>query len=42
MYSRMPEIETVYISQSHAGLNLSEFQADCLLRNNSSTAIKNI
>ena len=40
-YSRTPEIETVYVSQSHAGLNLSQFQADCLLRINSSTAILN-
>ena len=38
-YSRTPEIETAYLSQSHAGLNLSQFQTDCSLRINSSTAI---
>ena len=37
----MPEIEIVDQSQSHAGLNLSQFQADCLLRINSSTVILN-
>ena len=38
----MPEIKTADLSQSHAGLNLSQFQTDCLLRINSSTATKNI
>ena len=37
----MPGIETAGLSQSHAGLNLSQFQADCLLRIISSTAILN-
>ena len=40
-YSRTPEIETADLSQSHAGLNLSQFQTDCLLRINSSAAILN-
>ena len=41
LYSRTPEIETADFSQSHARLNLSQFQTDCLLRINSSTAILN-
>ena len=40
MYSRMPEIETADLPQSHAGLNLSQFQVDCLYRRNSNTATK--
>ena len=40
-FSRTSEIETEDMSQSHAGLNLSQFQTDCLLRINSSTAILN-
>ena len=36
-----PEIETVDLSQSDACLNLFQFQADCLLRIKSSTAILN-
>ena len=40
-YSRTLQIETADLSQSHAGLNLSQFQTDCLLRINSSTAILN-
>ena len=40
-YSRTPEIQTAYLSQSHAGLNLSQFQTNCLLRINSSKAILN-
>ena len=40
-HSRTPEIETADLSQSHAGLNLPQFQTDCLLRINSSTAILN-
>ena len=36
----MPEIETADLSQFHANLNLSQFQADCLLRRNSNTAKK--
>ena len=39
-YSRTYEIETD-LSQLHAGLNLSQFQTDCLLRINSSTLILN-
>ena len=35
----MPVVETADLSQSHAGLNLSQFHTDCLLRINSSTAI---
>ena len=38
-YSRTPEMETADCSQSHAGVNLSEYQTDCLLRINSSTTI---
>ena len=38
-YSRTPEIETADLSQSHAGLNWSQFQTDYLLCINSSTAI---
>ena len=38
-YSRTPKIETADLSQSHAGLNLSQIQTDCLLRINLSTAI---
>ena len=38
-YSRMPDIETVVLSQSHVGLKSSQYQADCLFRINSSTAI---
>ena len=41
MYSRTSEIETADLSQSHAGLNLSQFQTDCLSRMNSRTAILN-
>ena len=37
-----PEIETADLSQFHVGLNLSQFQADCLFRINSCTATKNI
>ena len=40
-YSQAPEIETADLSQSHAGLNLSQFQTDCLLRINHSKAILN-
>ena len=40
-YSRKPVIETADLSQSHADLNLSQFQTDCLLRINSSTAMLN-
>ena len=39
--SRTPEIETANLSQSHAGLNLSQFQTDYLLRIYLSTAILN-
>ena len=39
LYSRTPEIDTADLSQFHAGLNLSQFQTDCLLRINSITAI---
>ena len=39
VYSRTPKIEIAGLSQSHARLNLSQFQDDCLLRINSSTAI---
>ena len=38
-YNRTPEIETANLSQFHDGLNLSQFQAVCLFRINSSTAI---
>ena len=41
MYRQTPEIETADFSQSRAGLNLSQFQTDFLLRINSSTAILN-
>ena len=41
IYSRTPEIETADLSQSHAGLNLSQFQTGCILCINSSTAILN-
>ena len=41
-YTRTPENETADLSQSHAGHNLSQFQADYLLGINLSTAIKNI
>ena len=41
MYSRVPEIETADLPQAHADLNLYQFQTDCLLRINSSTAILN-
>ena len=37
----MPEIETADLSQSNAGLKLSRFQTDCLLRISSSTIILN-
>ena len=37
----MPVIETSDLSESHAGLNLSQFQTHCLLRLNSSTVILN-
>ena len=30
--SRTPGIENADLCQSHAGLNLSQFQTDCLLR----------
>ena len=40
-YSGAPEIETAGLFQSHAGLNLSQFQTDCLLCINSSTAMLN-
>ena len=40
-YSRTPEIEIANLSQSRAGLNLSQFQTNFLLRINSSTAILN-
>ena len=40
LYSRMPEIETADLSQSHAGLNLSQFRAYCLFHRNLSTATK--
>ena len=36
--SETPEIETADLSQSYAGLNLSQFQTVCLLRINSSTS----
>ena len=39
--SRKPEIETADLSQSQVGLNLSQFQIDCLLSVNSSTTILN-
>ena len=39
-HSRTPEIETAE-SQTHPGGNLSQFQNDCLLHINSSTAILN-
>ena len=39
IYSQTVEIETADLSQSHAGLNLSQFQTNCLLRINSSTVI---
>ena len=35
------ELETILQSQSHAGLNLAQFQADFLLRMNSSSAVLN-
>ena len=37
----MPEIETTDLSQTHTGLNLSQFQTDCLSRINSSAIILN-
>ena len=37
-----PEIETADLSQSHASLNLSQSQDDCLFRINLSTATKDI
>ena len=40
-YSRIIEIETADLSQSHVGVNLSQFQTDCLLRIHSSTEIIN-
>ena len=40
VYSRTPEIETSDLSQSHAGLNLSQFQINYLLRINSSVFFK--
>ena len=40
-YSRTSEIEIADLSQPHAGLNLPQFQTDCLLRINSGTAILN-
>ena len=39
IYSRTPEIATADLSQFYAGLNLSQFHTDCLLRLNSSAAI---
>ena len=41
-YSQTLQIDTADMSQSHIGLNLSQFQADCLFHLNSSTATKNI
>ena len=40
--SRTPEIETADLCQSHIGLNMSQFQVDCLFRINSCTSTKNI
>ena len=41
-YVRTLEIKTAELSQTHAGLNLSQFQAAFLFRINSSTATKYI
>ena len=41
MYSRTPETETADLAQSHAGLNLSQFQTEGLLRINSNIVILN-
>ena len=41
IHSRTPEIETADVSQSHAGLILSQFQTYCVLRINSGTEILN-
>ena len=40
MYSRVSEIETADLSQSHASFNLSQFRAYCLFHRNSNTATK--
>ena len=42
LYSRMPETETADLSQSHFGLNSSQFQAGCLFCINSGTETKDI
>ena len=39
-YSRTSDIDTADLSQSHAGLNLSQFQTDFILRINSNTYFK--
>ena len=40
LYSRKPEFETADLSQTHAGLNLSQSQTFCLFHRNLSTTTK--